>query len=423
MKDYLHRITRQWILITAITLMFFVGGIAYSSIPEAVPTQVYTASSQVLLIDSQLSANSGGKSRIATLTAMDLLASDFVREKVANQSGLSLQEFTDNVELIGTANPDSSVLIMIANSQDSELPVVVANAAADVIAEESLQLLNADSQIVETAQKATETVDLSRNTGIAKVAIPTVIGLLIGLFVAFVRAWSNNTLYYAQELLGLGRSQVVSVRSRRTRGQNSSVIDQDDLRKVRSLLPQEYGSVLLINETTEQDYSDFVSNLTATVGSLNERILVIDADLKSPSSGDLFSATNSSQGIRPGVSSSPGFVKLIHRVDEFTDVIPSAGLSSHPEDILGGKTFHKFINSIQNKYDQIVFLSPSVSKGSIPSTLAGLVESVVVVAETGVSNLGNVFKTVSILDQSPVSSIAVVVLDSKVVDSKETSGR
>lgn len=423
LKDYLHRITQQWILIITVTLIFFAGGVAYASIPEDVPTQVYSSSSQVLLIDSQAAANSGVKSRSATVTAIDLIATDFVRAQVATESGLTLKELAENVYLSATANPDSNVLILVAQSENPELATVVANTAAEVIAAESLELLNAESQIVEPAQEATETIDLTRNTSVAKVAIPTVLGLLIGLFIAFVRAWSNNTVYSAQELLGIGASHVVSVRSHRNRGQKSSVIDEDDLRKVRSLLSQESGTVLLINETTDQDFSDFIVSLTASFTTLGERVLVIDADLKSPSTSALFSSIKDGKGIAPDVSTSAGFTKLIHRFDESTDVIASVGLVAHPEDILGGKTFQKFIGSIQNKYDQIVFLSPSGTKGSIPSTLAGLVSDAVVVAETGVSELGDVSKTVTILDQSRVSSIAVVVLDSKVVNSKESTGR
>lgn len=423
LKDYLHRITHQWILIIAVTFIFLAGGVTYASIPEDVPTQVYSSSSQVLLIDSQAAANTGVKSRSATVTAIDLIATDFVRAQVATESGMTLKELNEKVELFGTATPDSNVLTLIARSENSLFTVAVSNAAADVIAAESLELLNAQSQIVETAQEATETIDLTRNTSVAKVAIPTVLGLLIGLFIAFVRAWSNNTVYSAQELLGIGASHVVSVRTHRNRGQKSSAIDEDDLRKVRSLLPQKSGTVLLINETTDQDFSDFVVSLTASFVTLGERVLVIDADLKSPSTSALFSSIKYGKGIAPDVSTSAGFTKLIHRFDESTDVIASAGLVAHPEDILGGKTFQKFISSIQNKYDQIVFLSPSVTKGSIPSTLAGLVSNVVVVAETGVSELGDVTKTVTILDQSPVSSIAVVVLDSKVVNSKESTGR
>lgn len=423
LKDYLHRITHQWILVISVTIIFFAGGAAYASIPEDLPTQVYSSSSQVLLIDSQAAANSGVKSRSATVTAIDLIATDFVRAQVATESGITLKELTENVSLSATANPDSNVLILVSQSENPELATVVANTAAQVIAAESLELLNAESQIVEPAQEATETIDLTRNTSVAKVAIPTVLGLLIGLFIAFVRAWSNNTVYSAQELLGIGASQVVSVRSHRKRGQKSSAIDEDDLRKVRSLLPQKSGTVLLINETTDQDFSDFVVSLTASFVSLGERVLVIDADLKSPSTSALFSSNKDGKGIASDVSTSAGFTKLIHRFDESTDVIASAGLVAHPEDILGGKTFQKFIGSIQNKYDQIVFLSPSVTKGSIPSTLAGLVSDAVVVTETGVSELGDVSKTVTILDQSPVSSITVVVLDSKVVNSKESTGR
>lgn len=423
LKDYLHRITHQWILVISVTIIFFAGGAAYASIPEDLPTQVYSSSSQVLLIDSQAAANSGVKSRSATVTAIDLLTTDFLREQIAAESGMTLKELNERVELFGTATPDSNVLTLIARSENSLFPVAVTNAASKVIAAESLELLNAQSQIVETAQEATETIDLTRNTSVAKVAIPTVLGLLIGLFIAFVRAWSNNTVYSAQELLGIGASHVVSVRTHRNRGQLTSVIDEDDLRKVRSLLPQESGTVLLINETTELDFSDFVISLTASFTTLGERVLVIDADLKSPSTSALFSSIKDGKGIAPDASTSAGFTKLIHRFDESTDVIASAGLVAHPEDILGGKTFQKFIGSIQNKYDQIVFLSPSVTKGSIPSTLAGLVSNVLVIAETGVSELGDVSKTVTILDQSPVSSIAVVVLDSKVVNSKESTGR
>lgn len=423
LKDYLHRIANQWILIVSVTVIFFAGGIAYASIPEEVPTQVYSSSSQVLLIDSQPAANSGVKSRIATVTAIDLIATDYVREQVATQSGITLKELTEKVELFGTATPDSTVLTLIASSEDSNLSILVANAAADVIVAESSQLLNADSELLETAREAIATIDLTRNTSLAKVAIPTVLGLLIGLFVAFVRAWTNNTVYSAQELLGLGTSHVISVGTRRNRGQSSSVIDEDDLRKVRSLLPEKSSPLLLVNESTDQDYSDFVSSLTMSFATLGDRVLVIDADLKSPSTLGVFTGIKAEKGIGPGISQPSEYSKLIHKVDESIEVLGSHGLIAHPEDVLGAKTFQKFIGLIQNKYDRIFFLSPSAAKGSIPSVLAGLAGAVVIVAETGVSELGNLSKTMTILNQSPVSSIAVVVLDSKVVTSKESTGR
>lgn len=410
-------------MVLTITIVFFVGGAAYASIPQDQPAQVYSSASRVLLVESSQGANSDVINKTATNTAIDLLASSVIQEKVAQTLGIPSSEFTESVELFGTANPDSNVLVIIATSENAELPSAVTQSAAELITSEAPELLNVDAQIVEDASPAQETIDLTKNTSLVKIAIPTVLGLLLGLFIAFVRAWANNTVYSAQELLGMSSTTIISVRSRTGRKNEDSLFDEDDVRKVRSQLLPHASALLFVNETTDTDFNNFVASFVASVTSVGNKALVIDCDLKSPSALGLFTGVASDSGIRSGMKSATDFNKSITAIDPGLNVLPSAGVTAHPEDVLGTKQFKQFVEKAQSTHDFVLLMCPSVTQVSSAAVLAEYVESAVVITETGVTQLASVSQTVNILDQSAVNSISVVVLESKLVKSKETSGR
>lgn len=417
LKDYVLRMRQQWVLIVAVTGAFFVGGILLALQPQEVPTQLYTANSQVLFVTPTSSSTQEVPNRLPALTAVDLLGTEYFHALVAEEMGVELAFLDDNVTFSSGASAGSDLLSISASSENPDLPVDAVNAAATIMSQSGPELLNIEGKIVQTASDSSPTIDVTKNSTLSKIVIPTVLGFLLGVFIAFVRAWLNNKLFSSRELSEMTSTLVLTVRRSAQKGSNLLTWSQQDLNKTRSTLLARAGNdssvMLLVNEASRSSFLGFVGVFVQSVQATGRKTLLVDCDLRYRTELDSLNIQDEATGISSSTQKAASFQKLITSVPPQGDVVLSLGGITQPEDILSTKEFQKFIRSVQTTYDLVILLSPSFEYDPTPTTLAPLANHIAVVAETGVSTLTSVARTSLVLQETHIDGPSVIVLDSK----------
>jgi capsular polysaccharide biosynthesis protein len=409
-KDYVVRIKKQWLLIAITTVAFVAGGVVYANIPEPPLQQIYAASSKVLFGDKALNeGNPSSSETLATATAIDLLATDFVRQSVAEATGVPAEEL-ENVQLFADGNPSSNVLTFTAQSADPELALVVVNAAAESIVALEEDILNVPVEIIEQADSAIETVDVARDTTLSKILISFFLGVFAGIFLAFVRAWGSKKLFVADELLAIADSKVISLKySMDSNG--DAQFDSNDLVKTRSLIHagvSEKASHAILFQS-DLDYKDTIGSIAAlslTFGRAQHSVLLIN----------LLGSQTEGSNVESLPLSIASLKKKIVSEGKYTSHLDVSGSFEDVNNFLASSQFGVFVAEIKNKYDFLFFMSPSLDVSPSSTIISRFADDIVILARTETSDLSTLQDTAYTLSSAsnkPITFIAESKVDSK----------
>lgn len=136
--------------------------------------------------------------------------------------------------------------------------------------------------------------------------------------------------------------------------------------------------VMVTSSLPAEGKTCFAASLARSVAASGGRALLIDCDLRHPSVGRLFGATDDNAG--------PGLISLFTEgadaskmvlVDEKsgTHFIPSRGGTSNPQDLLGSAQMSKFLKAMRLQYDVIVIDAPPVLAVSDALVLSHLADA------------------------------------------------
>lgn len=415
LKDYTVRIRRQWAIIFVTTAVFFAGGVLFASIPEEPPVQVYSAQSQVLFGEPELSSSSQQLSFRANNTAIDLIPTTIFLSQVAREVGLTVDELKESVSISGSSNPESQVLTITATSQNPDIAIDAANAAAISITNIEEEYLKAPSQVIQESETALETVNVERDTRIAKIAIATFIGFFGGLFIAFVRAWANNSVLSTTELDLLPISDIRTVKKNKFSSASEN-FDEQDVKQLRALLiskkPKGSSSVYLVGSDSNVGiYSDLLCELSLSYLSAGKKVLIVNADLSSEITSDIFPVINDPGGEK---LSSALLRKHISQHPSGFDVLSFTRHTSDPEDFYASHEFDEFMAFGQKKYDVIFFIVPSVNESAIALSLAGDTDGMILFITLGKSGLKDLTESCSVISGMATNSPIVVAVSEKI---------
>ena len=127
-------------------------------------------------------------------------------------------------------------------------------------------------------------------------------------------------------------------------------------------------------------------NLAITLAQMGRRILLVDADLRKPRLHSIFQAPNQ-QGLSNLLSGvGPVRAQFWETPIHGLHLVPSGPLPPNPADLLDSERFLQTQQEFQARgYDHIIYDSPPVLAVADPAILAGRVETVIIVAWTGVT--------------------------------------
>jgi polysaccharide biosynthesis transport protein len=141
-------------------------------------------------------------------------------------------------------------------------------------------------------------------------------------------------------------------------------------------------TILVTSSEAGEGKTVIAANLAVSLARLNQRVLLIDADLRRPRLHEMFGLENGPglTDVLLGKATSSAFRKT--KVARLW-LMPSGSASSNPADLLGSDSFRKLIDSLQKQVDWVVLDSPPVLAVADPCVISRVASGVLFVLGSG----------------------------------------
>jgi len=224
-----------------------------------------------------------------------------------------------------------------------------------------------------------------------------VLALMLAVGVAFFRDYLDVSVGKPSDVRRLGLPLLGIIPELRSRKNDGLVLTNghrkepfsEGYRVLRAALPSGSvngrGRVLVVTSTLPGEGKSLTSaNLALTLASADERVLLVDADLRRPALSTLL-----------GVRREGGLCDVLTGVAQLDDAlrrVPGTRLrflgsgtpvESNPADLLATSVFRELLETLRTNFDQIVIDTPPAGALADALTLAPLADGVLVVVRCG----------------------------------------
>ena len=278
-------------------------------------------------------------------------------------------------------------------------------------------------------------------------ALGLLIGLVLGVGVAFLRDYFDNTYPTLKDALqqlealpappvflgvvpviadnGEHRVALVTFDSPKSNIAEAFRIIRTKLQFLNPGTP--IRTILVTSATSGEGKSTVSSNFVVTLAQMNKKVLLIDADMRRPTQHKTFVSTQQVQTqpqlpsdtagdsnggdsnggesagalqLSPSERRKPGLSEFLIQMDddnfgeilrsivkkteiENLDLITSGSIPPNPAELLNSEALAKFVERAQEVYDFVVFDSPPIHAVADPTILSNVVDAVIIVFSTG----------------------------------------
>lgn len=194
---------------------------------------------------------------------------------------------------------------------------------------------------------------------------------------------------------------------------SSDSITSDQFRMIRTnikFLPGEKENkvFLITSPSNKEGKSTTVANLAVSMAQQNEKILLIDANLKKPVIQHIFD-----------IPSQVGLADILMNRKRFDEAVYSTGIGdldilvsgttlSNPAELLGSETMTYLLNLVTRMYSVILIDAPSILKTTETHILANQCDGVILVLRRGKTKIDKVIeakRTLELVHGNLVGSI------------------
>ncbi|WP_066186657.1 CpsD/CapB family tyrosine-protein kinase [Gracilibacillus timonensis] len=188
----------------------------------------------------------------------------------------------------------------------------------------------------------------------------------------------------------------------------------DQFREIRSniqfLREKKNHSILLITSPEERTgKSTMAANLAVSLSQQNEKVLLIDANLRTPIMHSLFNLSNENglSNVLRGLSTVKEAIRHtdIHQLD----IITAGPEVFNPAEILESHAMKKLLDELDHPYDIVLIDSPSVLQTTETRVIANQCEGVVLVLKQGKTEIEKAIKTKQVLDLANANLIGAIL--------------
>ncbi|SDI42327.1 CpsD/CapB family tyrosine-protein kinase [Natribacillus halophilus] len=151
------------------------------------------------------------------------------------------------------------------------------------------------------------------------------------------------------------------------------------------------------------------ANLAETVGQQEEKVLLVDADMRKPSVHYMFYLANHT-GLSNIITKQRDFADVVQSTsNEALDVLTCGPIPPNPSELLGSQTMKHFINEARALYDYIIIDTPPVLAVTDAQIVAGISDGVILVVDSGHTEKEDARKATELLKQSNAKMLGAVL--------------
>ncbi len=141
-------------------------------------------------------------------------------------------------------------------------------------------------------------------------------------------------------------------------------------------------TIVITSSVPGEGKSTIAGNLALCLSESGNKVLIIDCDLRRPSLHKKFRLSNL-KGITDCLIDKDNLKESIQEFTSDLSVISSGTIPPNPAEILGSKTFERFLKNIGSIYEYIILDTPPLLAVTDASILAGKADATIIVVKYG----------------------------------------
>lgn len=172
---------------------------------------------------------------------------------------------------------------------------------------------------------------------------------------------------------------------------------------------EEMKVITITSARPQEGKSTIASNVAITFAENENKVLLIDADLRRPTIHKNFKLPNS-LGIVNAIMDQEKFDEVIHKdVVPGLDIITSGVIPPNPSELLGSKKSQRLIEKLRDEYDIIIFDSPPLLAVTDAQVLSSISDGTILVIQYGVTRKDELTQAKELLEKVKGNILGVVL--------------
>ncbi|KPL85355.1 CpsD/CapB family tyrosine-protein kinase [Herpetosiphon geysericola] len=178
-----------------------------------------------------------------------------------------------------------------------------------------------------------------------------------------------------------------------------------------SSIERKLHTILVTSSVPDEDKSVALANLAVTFAQAEQRVIVLDCDLRRPSLHSLFGVSND-RGLSQAMSQNSDLPLLKTEIDGL-QLLPAGATPPSPADLLSSKRFDSMLRDLKQQADIVLIDAPPVLAASDAALLATKVDGVVLVTRAGKTRRDSAREAVALLQRVNAHLVGVVLTNAK----------
>ena len=176
-----------------------------------------------------------------------------------------------------------------------------------------------------------------------------------------------------------------------------------------SMPDKDIKSIVVTSSTPGEGKSTISSNSAVVFAQSGKKVLLVDADMRKPTSHHTFGISNST-GLSTVLTRQQTVDQVVHKTEiEGLQVITSGPIPPNPAELLGSKMMDQLISQLTEQYDLVIFDAPPVLSVTDSQILANKSEGTILVVNSGMAEKDGVLKAKEALVASKANILGVVL--------------
>ncbi len=432
LRDYIRILRKNWILITALTLL----GIAAAATYSLLQTPQYSATSKVFVstqsggtVSDLAQGNTFTTQRVQTYA--DLVSTPAVLLPVIGELGLDADAGVLSRAITSSAPESTSLIEITVMNADPVLASEIANAASESLTsvvdnlERPLEEGAVSPVKLTLVQQATVPgTPVSPNVPV-NLVLGLLVGLALGLGLAVLRDVLDNRIRTERDVKSVTEAAIVGGIAFDPKAGARPLIVQDDprspraesFRSLRTNLQflgagRSSHSFVVTSSIESEGKSTTAANLSIALAAAGSRVVLVDADLRRPKVADYM-----------GIEGAVGITDVLIGRAELPDVLqpwgrstvtvlPAGRIPPNPSELLGSPAMEALVEALAAEFDHVIYDAPPLLPVTDSAILGKLVGGALVVVAAGRTTKHQLEGAVTTLEHvgAPVSGIILTML-------------
>lgn len=175
-------------------------------------------------------------------------------------------------------------------------------------------------------------------------------------------------------------------------------------------------TIMVTSSSPGEGKSTIAANLSIVLAQQENRVLLVDTDLRKPTVHYSFQMPNQ-EGFTNVLTKKASLEDMVfHTSIQNLDVLPSGPLPPNPSEMLASQTMKELVVQITGFYDYIIFDAPPLNAVTDPQILSKLVDGVVLVVRSGKTEEHQVKKALDLLHKVDANILGAMLNDCPIKD-------